>query len=169
MKKTCFKDPKNHNLAPKKVQALKAIISSNLKCLNFSITSSFSLILLIPRKTKETMSNMRMIKQMMNNRTNIKTMTNRRTKEMMNNMKTTIKQWAIGGPKRQWTTWKLGRLVKRRNCHPHHHDCHHCCCPHYCCHCDGHFHTNHPRETKTKKNQQWTTRRLRRQWATQWS
>ncbi len=33
---------------------------------------------------------------------------------MMNNVKTTIKQWAIGGLKRQWTTWKLGRLVKRR-------------------------------------------------------
>ncbi len=60
------------------------------------------------------MSNMRMIKKTMNNRTNIKTMTNKRTKEMMNDMKTTMKQRAIGVPKKQWTTWKLGRPVKRR-------------------------------------------------------
>ncbi len=71
-------------------------------------------LLSFQRKTKETMSNMKMIKKVMNNRMNIETMTNRRTKEMMNNMKTTMKQWAIGGPKRRRTTWKLGRLVKSK-------------------------------------------------------
>jgi len=42
VKQTCFKDPENHNPAPKKVQALKPINSSNLKCSIFSIASSFS-------------------------------------------------------------------------------------------------------------------------------
>ncbi len=128
------------------------------------------------------MSNMKMIKKMMNNRTNIKTMTNRRTKEMMNNMKTTMKQWAIGGPNRQWTTWKLGRLVKSRKLPSSPPPLPPLLLPPLSLPLPWPFSHKPSSWKKNQKSQQWTTwkwrretrrqwttRRPRKQWATRWS